>query len=443
MVIWLEHFFKNPFIILMTIVLIGYLVGNIQLKGISLGSSAVLLVGLVFGHFGLIVDESLKNWGLICFVTAVGYSAGPVFFKVFQKKAFSYIMLSMAVVLTGLVVTFVIIIFMKIPSDLALGIFNGALTSTPGLAAATEIVGEGALVGYGIAYPFGVVCVVLFIQMVPRFLRVDLQEQAKYKKQTIMLSERYILVHPWMPCIQHNLEEYESVFKNLVVVIRKGKQFPPQKGWCLKIGDQLVVQGDENELRKSMSSLYGKFWKIDDLGIFSFFVILVLGIALAKFEIPLPNGYSFALGSSGGPLILGLLAGYFGHCSKLSLQVPKSTLAVLQEMGLLFFLAGAGSEAGQSVMVILQQYGFSLLGWGAIITVIPVLVGYIMCRYVFHFDLLDTLGAICGSMTSTPSLGTLIQTSRSDIVAAIYAATYPMALVMMILSAQITALLFG
>lgn len=439
---WLEHFLDMPLVALMAMVILGYLLGKVSVKGVSLGASGVLLVGLVFGHFGYVADGSLKNFGLVCFVTAVGFAAGPVFFRIFQQKAFAYIFLSVAVVLAGLLLTFLVIGLTTIPADLALGLFTGALTSTPGLAAATEAMGEGAMVGYGIAYPFGVVCVVLFIQLVPRILKIDLEEMASRKKQQFADRACTLKIRSWYQANHHSLKEFHLPADAVVRLIHNGQEVSEKEDWSLVSGDQLTLKGDDDELAQEIAILRGPLWHVDQLGLFSFFLIAVLGVALAQIAFPLPGGASFSLGNSGGPLILGLIAGHFGHCGRFSLQTPETTLKVLQEVGLLLFLAGAGSEAGQSVMAVLQQYGLWLFIIGAVITIIPMLIGYCLARRLFHFDLLDTLGAICGSMTSTPSLGALIQTSNSNVAAAIYAVTYPVALMMVVLSAQLTAILF-
>lgn len=443
MFLLIKDFLEVPLVAMMTIVVLGYLLGRITIKEVSLGTSGVLLVGLLFGHYGWLVDATLKNFGLICFVTAVGLSAGPVFFRIFQKKAFAYILLSVLVVLTGLLLTFFMIQITSVPPDLALGLFTGALTSTPGLAAAIEAMGEAALVGYGIAYPFGVICVVLFIQLIPRFLQVDLPEQARNKKQSFSTIEKHIVVRFWHRANHHCLAELALPTNANLQVIHAGQAVNKKEEWPLTPGDQIILRGHEDKLKEQLAIIQGPLWKLEQLGLFTFFLVAIFGVILAQIKIPLPGGSSFSLGNSGGPLILGLIAGHFGYCGRLSLSVPETTLKVLQEVGILFFLAGAGTEAGQSVVAVLQQYGILLFVIGAIITILPMLLGYILARYLFHFDLLDTLGAICGSMTSTPSLGALIQSSNSDVAAAIYAVTYPIALIMMVFSAQLTVIIFG
>ncbi len=114
------------------------------------------------------MNSVIRNFGLACFVCAGRADCRSVFFRNFQKKAFSYIGLGILTIAAGAAAT--IAAYACFPSlrRLAVGMFSGALTSTPGLAAAMEATGNPlASVGYGIAYPFGVVGVVLFVQLIP------------------------------------------------------------------------------------------------------------------------------------------------------------------------------------------------------------------------------------------------------------------------------------
>ena len=146
---------------------LGYLIGRITICGIDLGTAAVLLVALVFGHFGITTPALVRDIGLVCFVTAVGFIAGPKFFRNFKQNAKSYVLLGFIIILVGALSCAAIILLAKLPTALGVGLMTGALTSTPGLAAAIEASGNDpmASIGYGIAYPFGVISVVLFVQL--------------------------------------------------------------------------------------------------------------------------------------------------------------------------------------------------------------------------------------------------------------------------------------
>ncbi len=371
----------SDMMIMFLIIALGYLLGSIKIKGLSLGSSGVLIVALIFGHFGYAVPGVLRNLGLIAFVTAVGLIAGPVFFRNFKKKAFAYILIGILVILLGIVATVVSLKVLDIPTPLAIGMFAGALTSTPGLAAAIEATGSDlASVGYGIAYPFGVLGVVLFVQLLPKLVHANMEEEVAK-----------ITLPP--------LETAEEQKKNPLFVLERS-------------------------------------------GFLTISLAIILGLVVADITIPLPGGGTFSLGTSGGPLLVGLLFGHFGKIGRVALNAPTPTLEVMREFGLVTFLMGAGINAGAGFVDVLKEHGIGLFLAGAFITLLPMVVCFIIARKWLKLDLLNNLGAICGGMTSTPALGSLITVSGSDNVAASYAATYPVALIFVVLGAQFMALLF-
>lgn len=369
-----ESVLGNTLMVVFMVAFIGYLVGSIKIRGVELGTAGVLLVALVFGHFGFEVPDLVRELGLICFVTSVGFIAGPKFFRNFKINAKSYILLGLIIIAAGALTTVAVIEIGGVPTDVSVGMMSGALTSTPGLAAAIDATGSAnASVGYGIAYPFGVVGVVLFVQLVPKILKTDMAaERAKFEA-------------------------------------------------AQNVGD--VRKKDD-------------LFHVDDMGFFAFALAIALGIILAKIVIPLPGGAEFSLGTSGGPLIAGLILGHFGHAGKISFHVEKSVLECLREFGLALFLIGAGVEAGAGFIEILKEQGLVLFIYGALITLIPMFIGYFVATKLMKLSLFNTLGSICGGMTSTPALGTLIRVTGTDDVASAYAATYPVALVFVVLGCQ-------
>lgn len=378
----LGQIFKSEIMIVFAIAVLGYLLGSVHIKGLSLGTSGVLLVALVFGHFNLLVPKVLQDVGLISFVTAVGFIAGPGFFRNFKKKAISYVLLGIAIILAGSLTCAAVIKLGGIPTDLSVGMMSGALTSTPGLAAAIESTGSDmASVGYGIAYPFGVVGVVLFVQLIPKLLKIDIEKE----------------------------RERLSATAQKVETVETKKQYR----------------------------------YLDEFGLLAFAAAAVLGVLIGKITIPLPGGAQFALGTSGGPLLAGLVMGHFAHVGPVAIDVPKKTLDVVREVGLALFLMGAGTNAGQGFLEILAQYGVMLFLLGAVMTIAPMIIGYILAVKVFKIDVLNALGSICGGMTSTPALGTLMAVTKTEAVAIAYAATYPLALIMVVLCCQFIPILFG
>ena len=359
---------------------LGYLIGRITICGIDLGTAAVLLVALVFGHFGITTPALVRDIGLVCFVTAVGFIAGPKFFRNFKQNAKSYVLLGFIIILVGALSCAAIILLAKLPTALGVGLMTGALTSTPGLAAAIEASGNDpmASIGYGIAYPFGVISVVLFVQLMPKILHVDVAAERK------------------------RFEAANSV---------------------------------------ELKPYTGKLFSCDSVGLFPFSIAIALGLLLAAVTIPLPGGAEFSLGTSGGPLIVGLIIGHLGHLGSLDLSVNKRTLESFREFGLMMFLIGAGTDSGSGFVATLQEHGFLLFVYGAIIALLPMLVGYFVAAKLLKLSIFNSLGSITGGMTSTPALGTLIRVAGTDDVASAYAATYPIALVCVVLASQFLAIL--
>ena len=385
------------------IIAIGYLIGKINIKGVSLGTAAIFIVALVFGHFkGVTVGYAghegsvagwasslttidtyfkiIQNMGLVLFVTSVGLIAGPTFFKNLKKNAKSYILLGTLIIISGSIVTALVTMFAPhMTSAMAVGLMSGSLTSTPAFAAAQGALEESPnygeiAVGHAVAYPFGVIGVVLFVQIIPRLLKVNMNE------------ERLKLA---------------------------------------PVGEFDTGNGPAPEL-----------FELDKFGLGAFALTLMVGLLLGSINIPLPGGSTFSLGATGGPLIMALIFGHYGKIGKMSLQVKEHLLSIFQEFGLVLFLIGAGIEGGAEFVDTLKVYGGLIFLWGALITLVPLIIGFFFAKNVLKLSLLNNLGSITGGMTSTPALGALIQSTGTSNVASAYAATYPIALVLVVLASQ-------
>ena len=356
----------------------GYLIGRVHIKGISLGSSGIFLAGLLFGHFGVSISPSIQTLGLLLFIASVGLSAGPTFFRQLRTNGRAYILLCITVAAVGAVTCGAIILLAHVDTPLAVGMMAGAFTTSPGLAAAREAVaGEAAAAsvsaGYGIIYPVGVVCKVLFIQILPPLLHAD------------MAYERTLIGPP------------------------PAAEAPAGR----------------------------KSFRIEKWGFFAFSLTVVLGALLGAVSIPLPGGGAFSLGTAGGPLIGGLRVGHFGRAGPVGLRPTPSLFGPLKEIGLILFFSSAGAEGGQRLAEILAEYGPSLILYGALLAIIPMTAGYFVSRKLLRLPLLNGLGSLTASMTSTPALAMLVVLAGTAAVAAPYATTYPIALITLVLTMQV------
>ncbi|MDD3052417.1 MAG: transporter, partial [Candidatus Cloacimonetes bacterium] len=169
------EFLNQGYMVIFLIISTGIVFGRISVKGFSLDNSAIIFVALVMGHFGFKVSDEYQRIGLFIFIFTIGIQAGPGFFESFKNYGKQLIITAIIIVSTGAVTTVILSRIIGIDSRLAAGIFTGALTSAPGLAAATEASASSlASIGYGVAYPFGVIGVILFMKIVPKFTKMNI-----------------------------------------------------------------------------------------------------------------------------------------------------------------------------------------------------------------------------------------------------------------------------
>ena len=384
---------------------IGYGLGRITIKGVNLGTAGVFIVALLFGCFFFeplkaqlmvggeekvaYVDNALKiveTFGLILFVTAVGFIAGPKFFGNLKKNFKSYILLGVTIILAGGLSAIGCIYLGRALGEtnyaeftaMIVGLLSGSLTSTPAFSAAKDTVApeyvNAVAVGHGIAYIFGVIGLVLFVQLIPKFTKANMEEE-------------------------------------------RAK----------------IAQIDDG----AKKAYTGTLIHIDDFGFAAFSLAAILGTVVGKFVVP---GTTFSLTTTGGCLLVALVLGHFGRIGKISIMPKEQTLKIFRELGLMLFLIGAGIPGGAEFIAMFDVMYFV---YGVIMTIVPMILGYLVAKYVVKLSLLNNLGSITGGMTSTPALGTLISTAGTEEVAAAYAATYPIALIAVVLVSQFLIIFFS
>lgn len=400
---------------LFAIAAIGYGVGRITIKGVNLGTAGVFIVALLFGCFFFeplaaqltvsnadktetiaYAENALKiveNLGLILFVTSVGFIAGPKFFSNMKKNFKSYVLLGLVIILAGGLAAVGCIYLGRALGEtdykgftaMIVGLLSGSLTSTPAFSAAKATVAPEyeslVSVGHGIAYIFGVVGVVLFVQIIPKLLKANMEEERA----------------------------------------------------------KLVQAADSDKKKKEVGSLI----HLDEFGFAPFAFAAIVGVFVGMIKVPLSakglSGTVFSLTTTGGCLLVSLVFGHFGRIGKISIMPKETTLKVFRELGLMLFLIGAGIPGGAKF---LEYFDVMYFVYGIIMTLVPMLIGFLFAKFVLKLSILNNLGSITGGMTSTPALGTLINTAGTEDVAAAYAATYPIALIAVVLVSQFLIILF-
>ena len=254
----------EPLLVLFFTMALGWWLGQVRVKGITLGSAGVLFVALAVGNFGYSVPKEITDLGLLLFVYAVGLQAGRRFFRTFQREGMHYVIIGAVTVVAGGLATIAVARIMQLPFDLATGLFAGALTNTPALAAASaaaERINPGSSAdisaGYGIAYPFSMIGVVLLVQILPRLLRHDLaSEEALWREQQKrdapdLVVRKYILTNP--NCFGKRVSDINPrrMSQANISRVRCGDQvFAATSDVTLHEGDIVMVVGPEAEQAK-------------------------------------------------------------------------------------------------------------------------------------------------------------------------------------------------
>ena len=408
--------------VVFSVLLGGYALGRITIKGISLGDAGVFIIALIAGALAFHVEpipdtnktqllfnlsssgynfasglKIVEALGLVLFVTSVGFIAGPKFFGNFKRNFKSYVLLGVIIILAGGLAAAGCIFFGDATSygsaietregfvAMIVGLLSGSLTSTPAFSAAKATVDAQyeslVSVGHGIAYIFGVIGVVLFVQLVPKLTKANMEEERA----------------------------------------------------------KLVIK-DEGDKKKTFT---GKLFHIDHMGIAAFSLAAILGTLIGQVKIPLSSaglsGTCFSLTTTGGCLLVSLVLGHFSRIGKISIMPEQSTLKLFRELGLVLFLVGAGIPGGAEFV---ENFDIMYFVYGIVMTIVPLFIGFLFAKYVLKLSLLNNLGSITGGMTSTPALGTLIGTAGTEDVAAAYAATYPIALIAVVLVSQFLIIIF-
>lgn len=371
----------------------GLLLGKFKIKGISLGITWVLFVGIILSALGISCNHDMlhiiKEFGLILFVTAVGLQVGPGFFKSFKKGGLAMNLMALVNVALGVVITIVIAkLAGEELTDMA-GVYTGAITNTPGLSAAQQTVrdlGMDAAAdrlanGYAVAYPLAVVGMILTCIVLRPLCRIDMQKE---------------------PTSGDNLEP------------NRQKQDTP------------VSQRHK-------------------VNLIPIFVIIALGIILGSIPIPVGMSAPVKLGLAGGPLVAALVGSWLGvKKGWFTTEFTESHgVWMLREVGIALFLAGVGLGAGSSFISTIQAGGYMWILYGFIITVVPPLIVALFGRLVLKINYYTLMGFIGGAHTDPPTLAFAnnIAPEGCKLPNTGYATVYPLTMFLRIFTAQLLVLL--
>jgi putative transport protein len=250
---------------LFIIITLGILLGKIKIAGISLDLSGVLFVALILGNFGFKLPHEFLTFGLVLFVFTVGLQSGPGFFEAFRKNGRKFLLLATIIISLTALASFVIKKITGIDPGLNVGIFTGALTSSPGLAAATDASKSPLVsIAYGISYPIGLIGVIISVNILPKILKIDIKKEEE--QYNASLKEDYPDIHGRTFQISNpNIEgkTFEQVdlrnISNCTAsrVLHDGEAFTPSNDTVLHTGDYVRLVGASEDLKKA-ELIFGK-----------------------------------------------------------------------------------------------------------------------------------------------------------------------------------------
>lgn len=526
---------NNQELMFFVLLSLGIVLGNLKFKGIQLGLSASIFTAMGFGYWVSLneIDYAfppiVQQIGLILFIYTVGVQAGPSFFDALKKDARRMLM-SLGVILgSGFLVALFEYYVLEVDLNILGGLFTGAITSTPGLAAVFEEThSEYTSIGYGIAYPFGVIGVILYFLLMPKIFKVKIKDAEKAVEKEIndeidqvttanfivqnkAITENGIKVADLFKYTKANLPRLlrksgekelitpntclyegdlvkgvgsEQDLKDLEILIgpktditiprsgehvvnwylvtnkhivnktfkqlnlgqtflatatrikRSGLEFSAKPEMKIKYGDKILISSTKGNAT-AISNLMGDSIKnFSNTSFLPISLAIVLGILLGQVEIPL--GFTtFKFGLTGGVLLVGIITSFLGKTGPVVWHLPVAANTLLRQIGLIFFLIPVGVKAGMTLNKAIDQYGYILFLYGALITIIPLIMGSLFNHFVLKENLLTNMGMLSGGMTSTPGLSVINDKTDSDAPQVTYATIYPFALIAIILISKL------
>lgn len=543
----------HSILLLSFVIAAGIQLGKIKVFGVSLGITLVLFVGIILGHFGFTINHNVihffKEFGLILFVYSVGMQVGPGFFSSFKQGGVTLNMLACGIVFLGVVTAVILHYVTGIPMPTMVGILSGAVTNTPGLGAAQQAfsdmhgVSDNTIaLGYAVAYPLGVIGIILSIILIKYIFRVSFDKEneqlnnedashtneakpvslivknpAIFNKTVAELSNLlehrdFVISRVWrdsnkqieIATANTVLQENDKVFVittemdvetiktfigeeidmerkqwirmesqfinrrilitkpelngkrlgqlklrklygiNITRINRAGVDLVAKPGLTLQVGDRVNVVGTETAVANVEKVLGNSMKRLNEPNLITIFIGIALGIVLGSIPITFPGiPQPVKLGLAGGPLIVAILVSRFGYHYKLITYTTQSANLMLREIGITLFLACVGISAGDGfVDTIVNNGGFAWIGYGFIITFVPLMIIGCIGRYFFKVNYFTLMGLIAGSTTDPPALAYSNATAGNDAPSVGYATVYPLTMFLRVLTAQLLILFF-
>ena len=263
------------------------------------------------------------------------------------------------------------------------------------------------------------------------------------KQDTPMVSRRILVTKSEINGKKLGSMHFRNMYGvNVTRINRSGMDLFADPNLVLQVGDRVMVVGQQDAVERVAGVLGNQLKRLDTPNIVTIFVGIFLGILLGSLPITFPGMPTpVKLGLAGGPLVVAILIGRFGHKMHLVTYTTMSANLMLREIGIVLFLASVGIEAGEHfVQTVVEGSGLLYVGYGFLITVIPLLIIGMISRFYCKVNYFTLMGLIAGSNTDPPALAYANQTSGNDAPAVGYSTVYPLTMFLRILAGQMILL---
>lgn len=258
-----------------------------------------------------------------------------------------------------------------------------------------------------------------------------------------MISRRIVITNSSMNGKTLGKMHFSSVYGVTVTRIsRQGMDVFASRNYRFQVGDKILVVGPKDNVSRIADMMGNSVKRLDHPNIATIFIGIIVGILFGSIPFAIPGmPVPLKLGIAGGPLIIAILIGRFGHRMKLNTYTTTSANMMLREIGLVLFLASVGIKAGANFWhTVVQGDGLLYVATGFIITIVPILIVGVIARLKFKFNYFTLMGMIAGTYTDPPALAYANSICSREAPAIGYSTVYPLSMFLRIFTAQLIVL---
>ena len=289
-----------------------------------------------------------------------------------------------------------------------------------------------------------VVCAAVDAEAIQAFIGPEIEKPwEEDQSNQPLISKRIVITNPSMHGKELGKMHFSSVYGVTVTRIsRQGMDLFASRNYRFQVGDKLLVVGPTDNVNRIADLMGNSVKRLDTPNIATIFIGIIIGILFGSIPFAIPGmPVPLKLGIAGGPLIIAILIGRFGHRMKLNTYTTTSANMMLREMGLVLFLASVGVKAGAHFWgTVVEGDGLMYVFTGFLITIIPILIIGTIARLKFKFNYFTIMGMLAGTCTDPPALAYANSICSREAPAIGYSTVYPLSMFLRIFTAQLIVL---